>query len=673
MKMKKLSTVLALGALTLSVVMTGCSSKDSKEDSGAKTETAVEENHTEKENSLEESKTDPDEKEEKRIEENSDNSVEAERETGDADEEVRTVAEGDDQAALNASFIENVGGNYRYKPNDEIEYRNFEIRMIDGNIYIEYIGGYMYGAAEIEVKKESAVRGFGDMEYEVTMHPFSGFSYAGNYQGVGNNCKIRTTNKGIEIDNNPFLEERTLVLEKADFILHKSEAEAQSNTTVREIWGSWRCISKRDGETHYIYLEFTPEGKFLAVDKEEEFPSNVYIGSYTAKRTPQGITGDIWTEELAYAEMPYEWKLGYDEKLQCPVVTEDYSGAEPFTFKEGETLPFKKTQAGKGPAIKPGPYKNSSENKHVPTNEQVKALEEAIVIFPIGLERRKSGDMIYPADVVTSWAVLTDMPKEYAGLTFEKGEGKTPIVLDYPTTGIGKKANYIRTDRAKLEKALQGFFDEDIDVYKGEFYDYVIDDNYLTVWGDGYITSYEGYSDSWFYFRDFIDGDNLIIKASRSCSSINTFTYYEYEFTFEYNEESPYNYSLSDFVITNEDRNINYSLDALKGFENEIRNYVNNEADSSDKLELRAGVDGCDYARMYCYSGDTLVFAYYYNSKTGDVDNRYYFWDGCMIEWIEGNGNNDNNRVRHYASDNPLDYRWKDTQMRILKEAAAYR
>lgn len=131
--------------------------------------------------------------------------------------------------------------------------------------------------------------------------------------------------------------------------------------------------------------------------------------------------------------------------------------------------------------------------------------------------------------------------------------------------------------------------------------------------------------------------------------------------------------AISQYRNTDSTGKINFTFEHIKSSEDYIRYYVNSEATDDDKVILKAGEDGCPYARWYYYIYDQPVFAYYYDSQDGDVDQRYYFECGQMIEWIEGNGNNDSSRIRHYATDDPLDERWDDVEHRILTEAAMYR
>lgn len=649
--MKKTKSIIVLSVIMLCVILAGCHGKETVDNAGENPDTAAQSEAAEE----------------------SDNKTVTEDKSVSKEE---TISEDSDEkiVSLEEDFIANVGGMYTYLGDDEIEQRDCEIRMIDGRNYIEYLGVYDYAGAEIEVNGKSSDSDLNHAEYDVTLHPFSGFSYAGNYWGIGDKCVIKTSDDGIEITNDPFVGKGTLSLKKSEKkCLHQSEAGAQHNKEFIDFWGSWRCTSKKDDETHYIYLELSPEGTITVVDKVPEYPPNIYLGNYFGGKTSDGIKGDILCEQFAYGEMPIEWTLQYDDKLKCPVIIDEYYKTEPFTNTENGSLAFEKTYAGPGAKIACGPGAMSQDKTYAPQIEDIQKLEDAIVIFPIwgncgpGVDISSMG-----VDVITNWAVLTDGNAEYAGLVFEEGDGKTPIHLDYPGIDPGDPSSYIRTDKEKLEAALDGFFNTDSKLPEGKYYDYVIDD-YVTVWGMGYYVSYEGISIEWSDFKHSIDEDNLIISATRTTSDFSMEHAYDYRFTFEYNEKSPYKYSLINCEITDEYHDTSYSQDVLTSYEKEIRNYVNNEADASDKVELKAGTDGCDYARTYYYQGDELVFAYYYNSLSKEVDNRYYFWNGCMLEWIEGNGNDDANRKRHYASDSPRDSRWEETAKRILNEAKAYK
>lgn len=394
------------------------------------------------------------------------------------------------------SFCENVAGRYLYQNDDELEDRIIEFSRVDGKLYYEYQGEYDYGGAEMEIIKESSVKGTSDIEYRVMMYPFSGFAFAGDYLSEGEECTIKTCDKGVlEISGAfQFSQEDMISVKKTAKSIHASQQGMKRNTGADEIIGSWRYSSKSEGKALEVFLDFAQNGGFTAVAKCEGYPASVYLGQYSAKNSKGKITGEIMCEMLAYGGMPCEWTFTYDEKKKCPVISGDMFSVSPLANLDATDFTYKKTEAGKETGINPGP--------------------------------------------------------------------------------------------AIRLKELEGLWDE----------------------------------------------------------------YYGYDVECE-----------------------DYTEKEISSFEKEIRNYVNKEAKGSDKVELKAGEDNNSYARWFYYKDGELVFAYYFNSKEGNPDNRYYFHDGCMIEWIEGSGNDDKNRERHYSSDSPLDPRWKETQKSVLKEADKYK
>lgn len=607
------------------------------------------------------------------------------------------VSEEASAADSDSLSIDDIVGNYAYRmPEEEGGDTYFEIRQKDGKCFIEYTGPYAYAGAEMEVLKKSPGSGTNDIEYSVKLYPFSTFSFLGEYwEGGGSECTITAYENGdVELSKGqPFYEGENMYLDRFDEgCVHEYILDAEPNTNAKEVIGTWRCTTEVDGITCENYLELTPEGEFYLISKRPEYPIDYYVGFYTTETRNGGLAGSIVCDRFASGNSPYEWTLGYDEKLNCPVIVTDYDYNNPLSYQDEDNLPYEKTEPGKGMNIKPGPgsrekeieqmakeYYNydsdddESAEGHLPTEDEIQRLEEAIIIFPINDKYRSNLDLQYSSEfVVSNWAMYTDMPEEYAGLKFETGIGKKPANFENATP-LGEQVEYIRTDTNKLEIALQSFFKTSSTISRLPGFEYVIDDNYVTWWGPGYK---ENYGNSWVKWSDFdytVEGNRITMTASKTWGD-NTSTYNdEYEFWFDYDALSPYNYSLTYYEKTYSYAETSYDVDTITSFEKEIRDYVNNRATAKDCVELEAGTDGCDYARKFYYQGNSLVFAYYFNSKTGDVDNRYYFWNNCMYEWIEGSGNDDTNRVRHYPCDKPLDPRWKETQLRILEEAATYR
>ncbi len=355
--------------------------------------------------------------------------------------------------------------------------------------------------------------------------------------------------------------------------------------------------------------------------------------------------------------------------------TDDVSGTVESKADETDEVPVESTKNTYPDVAKDDALSVTDESVHVATAEEITLLEEAITIFPIYDKYMGPEDLKNEGHgVLERWAAYTDQRPNYAGLTFEKGQAPLTLDhLDYENIDKGATAYYTRCSKEDLQKAMQGFYDTYTTIRIIEGYDYCVDDNYVTLWGNGYIVSYEGFMHEWTSFSSEMDGSNLIITGDRSSDSLFETRYDTIEFTFEYNPKSFYNYSLVGFEKTASDFSLSYTLDQVKDYEDYIRHYVNEVATEDDIAYIDAGVDGIPYAREYVYNAGTLMFAYYYNSTKGKPDNRYYFECGRMIEWIEGSGNDDTNRVRHYSCDDPLDSRWKSTEEMVVEDADKYR
>lgn len=306
------------------------------------------------------------------------------------------------------------------------------------------------------------------------------------------------------------------------------------------------------------------------------------------------------------------------------------------------------------------------ENDEDLSEDLIKAIEEAITVFPIGDSYNVYTDEVdyleySGSSVIERWKILEE-DENYAGIAFE--EGRDPK----------EKSDYARVNTDELEGAISGFFNTDIKLTREEGYDYVVDDEYVTLWGDDYRVAYEEVIIDYKMFKHHMEGDFLYIDALRETVDYYTKREEAMQFVFEPNYESFYGYSLIGFDVKNFEHEAYYSYEEIKECESFIRDYVNNEAEDYNKVTVKSGVDGSPYTRLFVYDEyGGLMFAYYSKATDGSVDNRYYFMNGVMIEWIEGNGNDDANRNRYYSCDDILDSRWKSREKEILKQAKQYR
>lgn len=378
----------------------------------------------------------------------------------------------------------------------------------------------------------------------------------------------------------------------------------------------------------------------------------------------------------------YNVKISADQNsMELKHISEQYLG-----FEETEDA-VKFVRADR--AINPGDPVVESENNstlggslgsYEPTSEQLQTLEEAISIFPISPLR--TGENNSKADlsnayweVLGNWRCFADNQKTYAGLDFATGKQIAPdtVYSAYGYFDSGDEVDYVRTDTAMLETALRDFFDTDADIDRNCFsYDCKVDNDYVTLWGPAYLEANEFSYMKWLAFKDHMEGDTLVIDAMyQDGNSLETIDY-ALRFSFYHNPDSFYGYSLIDYETVRSEYTPNYTFDQVKNTEKFIREFVNGNSEGKDLISLKAGTDGCPYARELYYINGTPIFAYYHSATDGSPDNRYYFQAGRMIEWIEGNGNDDSTRERYYVSDSPLNSRWKETEGTILNEAKHY-
>lgn len=360
--------------------------------------------------------------------------------------------------------------------------------------------------------------------------------------------------------------------------------------------------------------------------------------------------------------------------------TKNETDASPITE---ETEPDKTEQAEQ-----PQPDTNAGDKykDYVPVlgDETLTKLEEAMTVFVLdedpGPSKINETDIGWVLDNLLAIGFYYSDPRPYAGLIMIQGQDASPVDVEFVGISKGDNVPYYGLRTSDFEKALSGFYGEDIKVPQGDLHYYTcINDGEKTVeWTDSFRVSYEGSS----WERKITDAQN--VDGDLVLTVEHTDEYYEETMkshervTFEPNPDSMYGYSLKEFKVLDSETNyednsveeIDMSKDEITEEENRIRNAVNSGA--AVKVELKAGTDNFDYARWYCFEDKQLVFAYYFNSISGEVDHRFYFKDGRMIEWIEGNGNNDNDRARHYVYDASYEPRWYPVENELLEGSAAY-
>lgn len=335
------------------------------------------------------------------------------------------------------------------------------------------------------------------------------------------------------------------------------------------------------------------------------------------------------------------------------------------------------------------PYKD-----YVPEigDETLKGLEEAINVFTVYED-------FTPVDITAdsvgwildNWLVMGfcyGNPRPYGGLIMISGKGETPVDIDFISLEKGDECPYYGIRTSDFEKAISGFYGIDYKIPVGELnYETCVNDGSKTVeWSDSFRVSYEGTG----WERIITDAENV---DGNLILTVENYQYYYEEqtesteqMTFVPNPDSMYGYSFKDLKIISSDSNyegdlamvtdpsdaadFEMSYDEIKAEENRIRDAVNSGA--AVKVEIKSGVDGFDYARWYCFENGQLVFAYYHHSISGDIDHRFYFKDGRMIEWIEGNGNDDSNRIRHYLYEADSEPRWYTVEQELLNGSASY-
>lgn len=113
-------------------------------------------------------------------------------------------------------------------------------------------------------------------------------------------------------------------------------------------------------------------------------------------------------------------------------------------------------------------------------------------------------------------------------------------------------------------------------------------------------------------------------------------------------------------------QSISIAYDDIKSEEAAIREQVNSNSLNYTYHEYRT--EDLVWKREYWSDGDNLIFAYFSEASDGSLDQRFYFKDRKLIEWIPYTGNGAPEDVRKYASDATLDTEWYDCQEMVLRD-----
>lgn len=363
-----------------------------------------------------------------------------------------------EEESVDADFDELLG-TYVYMKGNEEDERIYEISCIGGYYYIEYTGIYDYAGAELEVVDAVKTDKGDGVKFRVILYPFSGFSFGGDYWGSGFECSLIRKSNGDVIASEALIAGEALFERDETVAVHGSILQAERNTTFKELIGTWRCESERDGVTHEITLEFGADGTFKSVNKVQDEVPFINIGNYHAEIVEGDIVlGGIQSEAFAYGSMPYEWVIDYDDDQNRPVIYEDYTLAEPFTYYEEErNLPFKKIADGEKGKMTPGPGKRS---------ERLEKMYEGYLDGEGGYECFDSDEYDeyedeYLEDVIAVAYEYTKAPYIEVDSVADTPKGKLVTVHCYEIVGTGENEHAVTWDWIYYNVDTGRYMDED--------------------------------------------------------------------------------------------------------------------------------------------------------------------------------------------------------------------
>ena len=265
------------------------------------------------------------------------------------------------------SFDNNICGTYMGDESDN-GVTNWDIINIDGKYYLDYMSEYDYMAAEIELLDETPYLVGDELRYMVRVYPFSGFAFAGEYQGAGYvmyiGRNLDSSDKEITLsEDNPFFFEKQTLKSADGLKLHKLQEESKNNQAAPEIIGSWRSITS-DGDNEYnVYMHFEEDGCVDIVRKSEGYTPMVYRGIYELSADGDVYTGTIVAEAVGMGSQPVaDWILKFDPKSDDPIIIRaEYEEENPIVYGADDMV-FERTKSGEYDRfIHPGPWKRAEE------------------------------------------------------------------------------------------------------------------------------------------------------------------------------------------------------------------------------------------------------------------------------------------------------------------------
>lgn len=208
------------------------------------------------------------------------------------------------------SFEDRICGTYTHVGSIADEIENWEIYAIDGHYYIEYLSDFTFGAAEIEILDQDKSAAGDTLSYKVKMYAYSDFSFAGEFWGIFDEFYMNLAEDGnlTLTAGGPFNTESDMILTKdpTAFVHKNCIKEAQNNTDMPEIIGSWRYEGEEDDNKVEHYIEFREDGTFVKVHRTEGFVPNVYLGWYDLYPAGNGFSVSLYSERLGSAEQPMD-------------------------------------------------------------------------------------------------------------------------------------------------------------------------------------------------------------------------------------------------------------------------------------------------------------------------------------------------------------------------------
>lgn len=266
------------------------------------------------------------------------------------------------------SFENNVCGTYQSQEDDELESRYWDILSLDGKYYLDCIGEYDFTAAEIELLDTTPYLVDGELRYMVKVYPFSGFAFAGEYQGGGEvmyiSSKIDSPRKQIQLSSdNPFFDTVLCMNEAEGINLHRIQDTHRDNSVAPWIVGAWRSVVNIEGEETNIFMQFLEDGRVDIVRKCECYPPDVYRGIYSLEEKDGRYIGKIEAEELGMGSQPMaDWILEYDPASDTPITIKDENlDFSPLAYGVDDLM-LSKTESGANDRyIHPGPYDRTDE------------------------------------------------------------------------------------------------------------------------------------------------------------------------------------------------------------------------------------------------------------------------------------------------------------------------